>query len=512
MPELKKEIKKTIVDENAGDIAYINLDSMRKFRMIKAVVPRGYLAVDCKGWYTSSVRDNQKEITILVPDGVECIFLTPATWNHADIYLPDSIAHLWCENGWRACNRITLHIENNPYVKKIAAQHAIPCVEEPWIENKRFPKRMTPEASGKDEFIIEYEELDRYIGTSGRVEIPAGVKIIKEKAFFENCSMHELIIPEGVKEIEKNAFSRCFGLQKISFPDSLETIGEGAFESCVRLPEVRLPKKVKVVDKETFFNCTSLKHVDLPEELRKISQDSFANCPSLREITLPGKTRTIEERSFEKCDNLKTINFNEGLVYIGKNTFANCPAIEYLVLPRSVQELGGVIGKSAEDDMLFRSISDNPDLPVFVYKGSVAERTAKDCGIKYEYIPEEPEEVEPVIVEEKTEEEIEKERLIQQEIYETRKLGLEIKIDDLKHTLNEFVNDKNEQEEFVLKNKALFGQRARDRKAAQEKIQMLEEKIARFTGMLNDSEQSYREMFGQPEEEPEQTEQSGEIL
>ena len=505
MPAEKKEIKKTIVDETRGDIAYINLDSMRKFKMIKAVVPKGYLAVDCKGWYTSTARENQKEITILVPDGVECIFLTPATWNHADIYLPDSVAHIECENKWRACNRITFHIEHNQYVKKIAEQHGIPCVEELWIENKRFPKRMTPEATDKDEFIIEYKELDKYIGNSERVVIPDGVTIIKKNAFYENCSMHELVIPEGVKEIEDHAFKRCFGLQKISFPDSLELVGEGAFDSCVRLPEVHLPRKVKVVSKQMFFRCTSLKDVELPEDLRKISQESFADCPGLCEITLPGKTRTIEEHGFEKCDNLKTINFNEGLVYIGKNAFANCPAIESLTLPKSVQELGGVIGKSNEDDMLFRSISDNPDLPVFVYKGSVAERTAKDCGIKYGYIPEEPEVFEPVVVEEKTEEEIEKEKHIQKEISDTRRLGLEIKIDDLKHTIEEYLKEKTEKEEFVAKNKALFGQRVKDRKEAQERILELEEKIEKFGRMLSDSEQSYREMFGNTEasDEPE---------
>ena len=51
MPAEKKEIKRTVVDETKGNIAYINLDSMRKFKMIKAVVPKGYLAVDCKGFF-----------------------------------------------------------------------------------------------------------------------------------------------------------------------------------------------------------------------------------------------------------------------------------------------------------------------------------------------------------------------------------------------------------------------------------------------------------------------------
>ena len=507
MPAEKKEIKKTVIDETRGNIAYINLDSMRKFKMIKAVVPKGYLAVDCKGWYTSTVRENQKEITILMPDGVECIFLKPAAWNHADIYLPDSVAHIECENKWRACSRITFHIEHNPYVKKIAEQHGIPCVEELWIENKRFPKRMAPEATDKDEFIIEYKELDKYIGNSERVVIPDGVKTIKKNAFYETCSMHELVIPEGVTEIEDYAFKRCFGLQKISFPDSLEIIGEGAFDSCVRLPEVHLPRKVKVIPKQMFFGCTSLMSVEFPENLRKISQYSFANCPDLCEITLPDKTRTIEEHCFEKCDNLKTINFNEGLIYIGKNAFGSCPAIESLTLPRSVQELGGVIGKSNEDDMLFRSISDNPDLPVFVYKGSASERTAKDCGIKYEYVSGESQMTEPVTVGKKTEEDIKREKYIQEEIQNTRKLGLEIKIDDLRHTLEEFAKERMEKEGFIARSKVLFGQHATDRREAQERILELDEKIARFTQMLTDSEQSYREMFGTSEK----TGETGEI-
>lgn len=501
MPEAKKEIKRTVVDETSGDIAHINLDSMRKFKMIKAVIPRGYLAVDCKGWYTSSVRDNQKEITIMVPEGVECIFLTPATWNHADIYLPNSIAHLQCENSWRACDRITLHIDDNPYVQEIAKQHGIECIVEPWAEHTRFPKRMKPDATDKDEFIIEYGELEKYIGLSKCVEIPENIRRIGDDAFAENGSMYELIVPEGVKEIGDHAFRRCFGLQKISLPESLEMIGEGAFESCVRLPEVKLPKKVKVIRKETFYGCTSLKKVEFSEALTKVCMNSFSNCPNLDGLTFPKKTRTIEERTFEKCDSLKTINLNEGLVYIGKNAFANCQSLESITLPRTIQELGGVIGKSGEDDMLFRSISDNPDLPVFVYKGSPAERTAKDCGVKYEYIPEEPEVIEPVVVEEKTEEEIEKEKRIQEEIFKTRKIGLEIKIEDLRHTMNQYIQEKTEKEEFVASNKALFGKRVQERKDAQARILELEEKIVRFGAMLQDSEQSYSEMYGVPEKE-----------
>ena len=56
------------------------------------------------------------------------------------------------------------------------------------------------------DFNIENGILTKYNGSAKDVVIPKGVKVIGEKAFFENKTITSVVIPEGVTSIVKDAF------------------------------------------------------------------------------------------------------------------------------------------------------------------------------------------------------------------------------------------------------------------------------------------------------------------
>ena len=76
------------------------------------------------------------------------------------------------------------------------------------------------------------------------VEFDAPLKVIKEKAFFDNASVNSkmngfrnIIFPKTLTTIEDEAFSNTY-ISKLVFPGTLTYIGDGAFESCDNLQSV----------------------------------------------------------------------------------------------------------------------------------------------------------------------------------------------------------------------------------------------------------------------------------
>lgn len=86
-----------------------------------------------------------------------------------------------------------------------------------------------------DGFIISEggTRLVRYSRNKEIINIPPGIKIIEEKAFY-NSSIEKVIMPEGLKKIMPSAFSYCKNLKNADIPTSVEEIGEDAFYCCDR--------------------------------------------------------------------------------------------------------------------------------------------------------------------------------------------------------------------------------------------------------------------------------------
>ena len=107
------------------------------------------------------------------------------------------------------------------------------------------------------DFRISDGVLQKYLGISPEVTVPAGVTEIGESAF-NGLPVTRVTLPEGVIKIGGAAFSGCAALREITLPESLRTVGVFAFYGCSALNGVVLPAAVTEVGGHAFAGCASL--------------------------------------------------------------------------------------------------------------------------------------------------------------------------------------------------------------------------------------------------------------
>ena len=181
------------------------------------------------------------------------------------------------------------------------------------VEAEEFVEKDITPAKGSvfsdvknDDFVIEDGVLTRYKGNDSKVEIPNGVKVIGDYAFYIysrelydiSSSLEEVVIPEGVTDIGEGAFENCVALSKIELPESLRTIGSDAFKNCA-LREVKIPEGVTGLY-GTFYGCYCLSKIELPSTIRFIGAATFAyqgngsmGVPLLEELLIPKEVESI---------------------------------------------------------------------------------------------------------------------------------------------------------------------------------------------------------------------------
>lgn len=91
------------------------------------------------------------------------------------------------------------------------------------------------------------------------VDIPAGITVIKYRAFSSNSAIESLLIPENVISIEDNAFCNCTSLQNVTFCEGLVNLYGYAFEDCDKLTEIVLPSSLERCERSPFNGCNSVK-------------------------------------------------------------------------------------------------------------------------------------------------------------------------------------------------------------------------------------------------------------
>lgn len=138
------------------------------------------------------------------------------------------------------------------------------------------------------------------------VNLPQGLRVIGEQAFFDCTSLVTVTLPEGFTELRHACFKRT-GIRRVSFPKSLKAIGHASFAECTGLTEVVIPEGVETLEMDAFACCTGLKSVELPSTLKTIARGVFWDCPSLEEITIPAGVSTIGEYAFFYCTGLKHV-------------------------------------------------------------------------------------------------------------------------------------------------------------------------------------------------------------
>ena len=62
----------------------------------------------------------------------------------------------------------------------------------------------------------------------------------------------------GIVEIDYYVFDACTSLSNINLPEGLKTIRENAFRGCTSLEKITIPESVEFIDDNAFNGCNKL--------------------------------------------------------------------------------------------------------------------------------------------------------------------------------------------------------------------------------------------------------------
>jgi hypothetical protein len=97
-----------------------------------------------------------------------------------------------------------------------------------------------------------------------KFEIPEGVEIIGQKAFYKKKDLKKVTIPSSVTTIEKDAFTGCDSLEVVNIPESVERIEGFAFSDCNTLKTVDFSGIPNHLSRHTFEDSERLANIIVP--------------------------------------------------------------------------------------------------------------------------------------------------------------------------------------------------------------------------------------------------------
>ena len=182
-------------------------------------------------------------------------------------------------------------------------------------------------AEGTGSFNIVGDTLVAYTGTEATVTIPDGIRVVGDKAFYNNDSIQHVIFPDSVEEIGIRAFYDCDNLLDVKLPETMKSIGEGAFYYCEKMTTLGLddkgviPKGLTEISKNAFYYCKALKgDLVIPDTVTTIGASAFYNGYALTSITIPDSVTSLDA---------------------GGSQFNSCSAVTSLTLSANITELPG---------------------------------------------------------------------------------------------------------------------------------------------------------------------------
>ena len=161
----------------------------------------------------------------------------------------------------------------------------------------------------------------------------------------------KVVIPDTAEEIQWNAFDNCKKITDVKLPASLKTVGNSAFNNCTAMKIDKLPNNLTSVAYKAFGNCTNLKSADMPKTLNNLDPFAFDGCTNLTAINIDSENKTYQSQdgvvytnnktATYVCPNGKTsVSLSGGVKTIGRFSFSGCKKLKALVIPSGVESVG----------------------------------------------------------------------------------------------------------------------------------------------------------------------------
>ena len=201
-----------------------------------------------------------------------------------------------------------------------------------------------------------------YCSLNGAINIPASVEHIGLSAFFPTVYIDSIVvhkdnpfydsrqgcnaiietatntliagckstvIPYGVERIAKNALTCAEELRHITIPTTVKEIGEKAFAK-TKITEVDIPEGVTTLEEYTFQYCENMQRITLPQSLKTIKLAALSHC-GYSELVIPHAVTNIGDYAFDYCEYLETVTIGSGVRKIGNFAFDGCRKLKKVI-------------------------------------------------------------------------------------------------------------------------------------------------------------------------------------
>ena len=184
-------------------------------------------------------------------------------------------------------------------------------------------------------------------------EIPIGVSVICDKAFYNCVSLESVSIPNTVIAIGNLAFEGCTKLKEIVIPHSVKYIGDNPFACQLsmnsHIPVLKSNSNRFVVEHDMLIDLNERrlvcyfghnKKVIIPDIIYSIGNYAFHCCDFIEQVIIPNSVKFIGKYAFHCCYLQGQFFIPESVTKIGEGAFSFC-SFQSVVIPKSLEYIEG---------------------------------------------------------------------------------------------------------------------------------------------------------------------------
>ena len=203
------------------------------------------------------------------------------------------------------------------------------------------------------------------------IMLPANLKVIGGKAFYDKYLRGHLVLPETLDSIGPSAFYRNY-IDSVSMPHKQIAFANDIFRENSNLTKVEFNSCASYMTNNMFYSCKKLRSVSGMECVKTIGGSVFAGCDSLRTVGNIVPTM-IGNNAFNACKKLESLDLSQ-VTSLGEYAFYSCQSLKTVDMPE-VSSMGGSCFSSCSA-LTSVSIGDNlSKIPSSAFSGCSALKT-----------------------------------------------------------------------------------------------------------------------------------------